>query len=512
MTSRRQLGLWTAVSLVIANMIGAGVFTTSGFALADLGRPELVLLAWLVGGLVAMCGALSYGALARHMPDSGGEYAFLSKTAHPLAGFLAGWVSLLAGFTAPIAAAALGMQAYLADSFRWTLRPEWIATGAILTAGLMHGFRLRGGVTVQNAAVGLNLVLITGFIAVGVLSRPQHLGSSSGPFDTSDVRLTAFAVTLVWISFAYSGWNAAVYIAGEVRDPERNLPRSLVLGTAVVTVVYLALNTVFLYSVPAAQIAGTAEIGAIAAEALGGARLRRAVSAIVALALFTSICAMVMAGARVYARMAEDGALPRRLIMRPEVPTAAVAVQVGLAVLVVWVSGLTQLLGYIGFTLGLSAAATVGGLIALRHREGPQRVPTPGYPWIPGLFILLTVAAAGFMAARQPFQAAMGVLTLATGVLIYWLMRVASGRGAASTTLDGRLRHENPANHATDLAQVERLGQERRTARLQEPALLGVEHVPGDEDDPLAEHREASFDLVDELHAVHDRHLRVRHD
>jgi APA family basic amino acid/polyamine antiporter len=423
---RRRLGLTSAAALVVANMIGAGVFTTSGFALADLGRPDAVLLAWGVGGLMAVCGALSYGALARRIPESGGEYTFLSKTVHPLAGFLAGWVSLLVGFTAPIAAAALGLQAYLADSFGLAGRPEWIGTTAILTAGLMHGLRLRTGVVLQNTAVGLKLVVIGGFVLLGALRIPSNADAVVLP--SADLGLGAFAVTLVWISFAYSGWNAAVYIAGEVREPERNLHRSLWLATGLVTLIYLALNAIFLYSAPAPELAGKAEVGAIAAEALGGTALRQGVSVLVALALFTSISSMVMAGPRVYARMAEDGLFPRRLGEAKEVPTAAVALQVGLAVLVAWVSGLRELLGYIGFTLGISAAATVAALIALRHREGPLRVPVPGYPWVPGLFILTTLAAASFMVARQPLEAGMGLITVALGVPVYWLMRSTSGR------------------------------------------------------------------------------------
>jgi APA family basic amino acid/polyamine antiporter len=407
-------------------MIGAGVFTTSGFALGDLGRPEPVLLAWVIGGLVAMCGALSYGALARRIPESGGEYTFLSQTVHPLAGFLAGWVSLLVGFTAPIAAAALGLQAYLSDSFGLGGRPEWIGTTAILIAGLMHGLKLRTGVVLQNTAVGLKLAIIAGFVLLGALRIPSQPDAAILP--GADLGLGAFAVTLVWISFAYSGWNAAVYVAGEVREPERNLHRSLWLATGLVMLIYLSLNAVFLYSAPAASLAGKAEVGAIAAEALGGPALRQAVSVLVALALFTSISSMVMAGPRVYARMAEDGLFPRRLGMAREVPRAAVALQVGLAVLVAWFSGLRELLGFIGFTLGISAAATIGGLIALRHREGPLRVPVPGYPWVPGIFILTTLGAAGFMAAREPHEAGMGLLTVGLGIPVYWLMRSVSGR------------------------------------------------------------------------------------
>ena len=402
-------------------MIGAGVFTTSGFALADLGRRDLVLLAWGIGGLLAMCGALSYGALARRIPESGGEYTLLSRTVHPLAGLAAGWVSLVAGFTAPIAAAALALQAYLGESLAELGRPAWIGTAAIAAAGLMHGLRLREGVILQNLAVGLMLLVIGALLVLGALRAPQEVSAS--PSDLLDPEIGAFAVTLVWISFAYSGWNAAVYVAGEVRDPERNLHRSLWLATALVTLIYLGLNAVFLYSTAPSELAGKAEVAAIAAGALGGDALRGAVSGLVALALFTSISAMVMAGPRVYARMAADGLFPRAFSRGGDAPGAAVALQVGLAILVVWVSDLVQLLSYIGFTLGLSAAATIGGLIALRWREGADRVPVPGYPWVPGLFVLTTLAIAAFMVAREPLESVLGVLTIALALPLYWLRR-----------------------------------------------------------------------------------------
>ncbi len=413
-------------------MIGAGVFTTSGFALADLGRRDLVLLAWGIGGVLAMCGALSYGALARQIPESGGEYTLLSRTVHPLAGLAAGWVSLLAGFTAPIAAAALALQAYLGESLVGLGSPKWIGTAAILAAGLMHGLRLREGVILQNLAVGLMLLVIAALLVLGAL-----LGTSAAPGSADGLPVSpevgAFAVTLVWISFAYSGWNAAVYVAGEVRDPERNLARSLWLATALVTLIYLGLNAVFLYSTAPSELAGKAEVAAIAAEALGGDTARRAVSALVALALFTSISAMVMAGPRVYARMAADGLFPRAFSGAGDTPGAAVVLQVGLAILVVWISDLVQLLGYIGFTLGLSAAATVGGLIALRWREGADRVPVPGYPWVPGLFVLTTLAIAAFMVAREPLESGLGLLTIALALPLYWLRRREQPESAGSS-------------------------------------------------------------------------------
>jgi APA family basic amino acid/polyamine antiporter len=418
---RRRLGVVSAAAIVVANMIGVGVFTTSGFAIADLGRREPVLLAWLIGGLLAVCGALCYGALARRIPISGGEYTFLSRTVHPLAGFLAGWVSLLAGFTAPIAASGLGLGVYVAPLLPGDVSGAWLATFAIAAAAAMHGLRLREGVLAQNVAVGLKLALITAFLAFAAPRLPDDVVVE--PLFAGGLDPTAFAITLVWISFAYSGWNAAVYVAGEVRDPERNLPRALLLGTGVVLAIYLALNAVFLYAVPVSAIAGRPEVAAIAASALGGEPLERAVSLLIALALFTSVSSMVMIGPRVYAQMAEDGLLPRLFASRSEVPAAAILFQSALSVLVVWVSGLEQLLSYIGFTLGLSAAATVFGLLRLRAREGAAAVPVPGYPWVPGFYLAMTLWATIFMAWRAPAEAGMGLLTAAAGLPLYWLMR-----------------------------------------------------------------------------------------
>ena len=403
-------------------MIGVGVFTTSGYLLADLGHPDVVLLAWVVGGIVALCGALSYGALARRMPESGGEYYFLSRTFHPLIGFLAGWISLLAGFTAPIAAAALALEAYARYALGIAAPTGLIATATIAVAALMHGVRLNYGVSIQNLMVGLKLVLIIAFILFGTSRLPAtnslDMVSFAESFDVG-----AFFAALVWISFAYSGWNATVYVAGEVRQPEHNLHRSLLLGTGIVMLMYIGLNFVFVNAAPHSELANRAEVGAIAARAIGGDTLQRAVSGLVTLALFTSVSAMLMAGPRVYARMADDGLFPRLFSSKGEVPAAAVALQALFATLVVWMSQLRELLGYIGFTLGLSTVLTVLALAWLRRQEGPDRVPIPLYPWAPIVFAVSTLLASGFLLVREPLEAILGLATVASGVPVYYMFR-----------------------------------------------------------------------------------------
>jgi APA family basic amino acid/polyamine antiporter len=422
-----RLGLASLVSLVIANMIGAGVFTTSGFALADLGSGNRVMLAWATGAVLALCGAASYAGLVRRICESGGEYVFLARAVHPLAGFLAGWVSLLAGFTGAIAFAALAFAAYAAPLLPG-VPSGLVASGVILAAAGLHGLRVQTGALAQNAAVAVKLVLIGGFVATALAlgaPPPRATPPDLPPFSAAD-----FASTLVWISLSYSGFNAAVYVAGEAQEPRLNAPRALMIGTVLVSVVYLALNAVFVYLPPFAAVAGREDVAAAAALAIGGAPLAMAVRTIIALALLTSVFSMVMAGPRVYARMADDGLLPRALRFRGDVPRPAIALQAALAIAVVQLATLRQLLTYLGLTLSVSAAATVGTLFLLRSRYGADAVPVAGYPLTPALFIGATLAFAALAALRNPIELLAAGATFASGALAYALLRHAS-RGAA---------------------------------------------------------------------------------
>lgn len=412
--SGRSLGLVSATALVVANMVGTGVFTTSGFLLADLKSPWPVLGVWLVGGILAALGALSYGALARRLPESGGEYLFLSRTLHPSLGYVAGWISLLVGFSAPLAAAAMAFGTYAGPWFP-QVGPQVLGTVLVLVFSAVHAANVRAGAWVQNTAVLFKVMLILGFVglAVGRLGAAQLPPPQSAP-------LALMGVSLVWVSFSYSGWNAAIYIGSEVTHPERNLPRSLLLGTAIVTLIYLALNAVFVFSAPINQLAGKLEVGRVAATALGGPAWGNLVSALVALVLVSSVSSLIMAGPRVYARMAEDRYLPACLAARSAPPVNAILLQGMLALSLLWSSTFDQLLTYIGFTLGLSTAATVVGLIRIRLHEGAQ-VRVPGWPWVPGLFLVGTLAITGFAIAQRPKESLAGLATILLGLLA-WAM------------------------------------------------------------------------------------------
>lgn len=399
-------------------MIGVGVFTTSGFALADLGSPRLVMLAWIAGGLIAFTGALSYAGLARRVAESGGEYVFLARLVHPLAGFVAGWVSLLAGFTAAIAFAALAFEAYAAPFLPAWLPANGGAVGIVALTAILHGARVQAGATAQNAVVIVKLALITAFViyaAAAGMAAPPPPPPPPPPFSAA-----AFAGSLVWISLSYSGFNAAVYVSGEARRAAE-VPRALWLGTALVTLVYLALNAIFVLLAPYEAVAGRADVAAAAAAAIGGPVLETTIRVIVVLALVTSVFSMMMAGPRVYARMAGDGVLPQALAYRGAAPRAAIALQAALAVLVVLASDLRSLLGYLGFTLSLSAAATVAALFARRGTAAP-RPAVPGYPLTPAVFIGATLLLAALAARRSPVELAAAVVTVASGCLLYAIL------------------------------------------------------------------------------------------
>lgn len=415
----RTLGLMSATALVIASTIGTGVFTTSGFLLGDLKSPLRVLAVWLGGGILACLGAICYGALARRIPESGGEYLFLSRTLHPAAGYVAGWVSLLVGFSAPLAFAAFAFGEY---SKPWWpgCPPKLSGTILILLFSGIHAAHVQRGARIQDLAVLLKVVLIAGFVGFA-LPRLQL----SNPATVPDVPLSTFAVSLMWVSFSYSGWNAAIYIAGEVRDAEKNLPRALLLGTVLIMVLYLAVNTVFVYSAPAEVLAGKPEVGRIAAEALGGPSWGNAVTSLVALVLISSVSAQTMAGPRVYAKMAEDGFLPRWLMMSKGPPRAAIALQTAVALGMLWSASFEWLLTYIGFTLGIGTAATVLGLIRLKLREG-DRLPVPGWPWVPALFLVGVGTITILSLKGKPAATITGLATIAFGGLAWWLQRRSS--------------------------------------------------------------------------------------
>lgn len=420
-----MLGRPTLIALVIGNMLGAGVFTTSGFAMGDLGSPVYVLLAWFIGGLLALCGAVSYGALATLMPVSGGEYYFLSRCIHPLAGFIAGWISLLAGFTGAIALAALALEAYIVPPGVKHLLPEnSVATVAILLAAVAHSLHVRHGAILQNTAVVVKLILIAGFVLFALCGTAVESWEGVTAWRNADrpaFSVPAFAMVLMWVSYSYSGFNASTYVASEAMHASKSVPGTMICGTVIIMLVYLLLNAIFVFAPAPGTIAFQQDVAALAAGALAGEPLAKVMRGIIIIALYTSISAMVMSGPRVYAQMADDGLMPAVLGFRGEVPASAIALQAVLAIALVWTTGLRALLSYLGFALSLSTVVTVAGLFVAVRRRRKEHVGLPGYPWAPAIFILFTLVFAGLAATRDPLEMAAALITVLSAVILYFL-------------------------------------------------------------------------------------------
>ncbi len=339
------IGLWTLIFLVIANMIGSGLYTSSGYSIASLGDAKYVLAVWALGGLIAICGAVGYGALASRLHMSGGEYLYLSRLVHPSVGFLAGWISLVAGFTAPIAAAALIVGEYaVPSSMQQSLVPKIVASVTILVFAIAHAIHLKSGAWLQNLVVVLKLVCLTFFLAVAALFGPEK-GWQSGVLESSTINEGAsFSLwltmlgSLVWISLSYTGFNAAVYLAGEIPNGDKLVPRSMLIATLLVTIFYLLLNAVFLYALPAEEIAGKKAFVAGVARAIGGGSLEGLIRLAIVLSSITSVQAMLMAGPRVYAQMAADRVMPKLFASRKGIPRRAIMTQAILSIIVCWVT------------------------------------------------------------------------------------------------------------------------------------------------------------------------------
>jgi APA family basic amino acid/polyamine antiporter len=417
-STRRFISYRTAVLIVIANMIGTGVFTTLGLQAEGVPDGAALLLLWALGGLTALCGALSYAELAAALPRSGGEYHFLSRIFHPVLGQLAGWVSVTVGFSAPIALAAMAIGRY-ASVFA-DVDPAWIAVSTVVLVTALHAFDLKLGALFQVASTLFKIVVIVLFSVAGLLTAtvPGHLTVTPGEGTLDAILSASFALSLIYVSYAYSGWNAAAYVVDEVSDPQRAVPRALVHGTLVVTALYLLLNLAFLRTIDGGELPGTVEVGALSARGIFGAAGGAILSMVLSLLLLSTISAMVLAGPRVLATIGQDLPALGFLSVRNQrgAPTRAVLLQQGIALGFIATDSFEAVLTFAGFTLSLFAFLTVAGVFRLRSREPglerPYRVPL--YPLPPLAFLLVTGASLLVVGWERPLPllAAGGLLAL----------------------------------------------------------------------------------------------------
>ena len=465
---KRELRLGSAVIIVIANIIGTGIFTTSGLIIEKLSSPQTMLLCWIIGGVLALSGALCYGELGAMFPMAGGEYVFLRESIGKPVGFLSGWISLIVGFSAPIAAASIAFATYFLgslsdmDSIAIQVDPNailplkiltvacsaffslinafsslinWyslhfgsplivLAVAVIILFSLAHWYSLHFGSRVQNLLTTFKVMVILAFIICGFLignGSWTHFNAASPP---TVILSGEFATSLIFISFAYSGWNAAAYLGSEIKNPSRNIPLSLFWGTLVVVVLYLLLNMVFIYALSPEEMGGVIDVGAKSAIRLFGVKIGGIFSMAVTICLMSVISAMIMAGPRVYYAMSRDGIFPKwfgRVKKEHGTPGTSILLQAVISILMVITSSFEKLLIYIGFTLSLFALFTVAGMILLRVRRPDIERPykTFGYPFTPLLFILSNLWIIIYSIKSNPVVCLYGGGTILAGILVF---------------------------------------------------------------------------------------------
>jgi basic amino acid/polyamine antiporter, APA family len=438
--ANRPVTLFSAAIIVIANMIGIGVFTTLGFQVASLHSPFAVLMLWVLGGLGAFCGALCYGELGAMMPRSGGEYNYLSNIYHPAIGFLSGWVSMVAGFAAPIALAAIALGEY-SGAILPGVDKTVIAVSVIVILSLIHLTDVKFGCHCQNLFTVGKILLIISFIVLGFfVTTPQDLTLVPSRSDLGSVFSPAFAISLVYVFYAYSGWNSASYIAGEILRPERNLPISLFLGAAFVSVCYCLINYIFLYTVPMGELAGQIDVGYLSAKAIFGPRGGAVMTVVVCLALISSLSSLIMVGPRVTQTMSEDIKRLRFFAQRNArgSPVFAIILQALVAIFLTLTATFNAVLTYVGFTLALFASLTVLGVFVMRRRHPDLKRPfkTWGYPVTPVIFLLLYGWMICYLVIERPLPSVCGLLTLASGLLLYKLLATTGDRRSKDAAIE----------------------------------------------------------------------------
>ena len=424
-----MIGRFTATGVVIASMVGTGVFVALGYQVASIKSTFAILLLWVLGGIYALCGAFCYAELASRMPRSGGEYHFLSRIYHPALGFLAGWATVTVGFAAPTAVAALAFASYL-SIVTTDLNQQWMAVGIILLCGCMHMGKAEIGRSFQNGFTVIKIVLLVGlvgaFLFLSIDPQPVSLLPEKG--DLNMVLTMEFATAFVFVTYSFSGWNAAVYVAGEIRHAKQIVPYALLGGTTLVLTLYLLLNFAFLQSIPFAEIEALEskeKIAALAAGKIFSGQGEIISNILISIGLISTIGALVFIGPRISQAIGEDfkplGFLSRK--NQNGIPVTAICAQLFLSILFVLASNLQSILVYVEFTLISFSFLTVFGLFLIRRKcpgsfEGYKAW---GFPWTPLLFLLMSGWVLVSVFSRHTLESCVGLLTVLAGLALYFL-------------------------------------------------------------------------------------------
>jgi APA family basic amino acid/polyamine antiporter len=427
-----------AIAIVVADMVGVGVFTSLGFQVTGIPSGFSILLLWTVGGVVALCGVFSYGELGAMFPRSSGEYNFLGRAFHPAFGFVAGWVSATVGFAAPVALAAMAFGEY-GKSVLPSAPPMALAIGVVWLVSLVQLTGVRHSSTFQLIATILKVVLIVAFLVAGfVIATPQPVSFVPSSADFTHIVAAPFAISLVFVMYSFSGWNAATYIIGEMHQPERNVPRAMLAGTLIVLVLYVALNAVFLHTAPIDKLAGQLDVARVAGSYIFGETGGRIVSAMICIGLISSISAMMWIGPRVMMTMGEDIPVLHPFARRSSggAPAYAILFQLTVASLMLFTRSFEAVLDFIQFALLFCSFFTVLGVIKLRitHPELPRPYRAWGYPVTPVVFLLVTGFMMYYLLTERPLQSVLGILIMISGLLIYAVFRKRADQGAVAAS------------------------------------------------------------------------------
>jgi basic amino acid/polyamine antiporter, APA family len=434
------VSVMVATAIVIADMVGVGVFTSLGFQVKDIPSGFSILLLWIIGGIVALCGVFSYSELGAMFPRSSGEYNFLSRAFHPSVGFLAGWVSATVGFAAPVALAAMAFGEYAKS-----LLPGWpplgLAIAVVWMVSLVQLSGVRHSSSFQLISTVLKVALIVAFLLAGfIIGTPQAMSFAPSTSDFAHLTSGPFAIGLVFVMYSFSGWNAATYIIGEMRTPQRSLPRALLAGTLIVLVLYVALNAVFLQTTPIEKLSGQLDVARIAGSYIFGDFGGRVVGAMICIGLVSSISAMMWIGPRVMMTMGEDIPALRVFARKSSqgAPAYAIIFQLAVANLMLFTRSFEAVLDFIQFALLCCSFLTVLGLIKLRFTQ--PDVPRPyrawGYPITPLVFLLVTAFMMYHLLTERPLQSFLGTLIMISGLLIYAVFRKRADPRSATAPTD----------------------------------------------------------------------------
>jgi len=430
-----SVSVLVATAIVVADMVGVGVFTSLGFQVKDLPSGFSILLLWIVGGIVALCGVFSYGELGAMFPRSSGEYNFLSRAYHPAFGFLAGWVSATVGFSAPVALAAMAFGQY-GKSVLPGAPPLALAVGLVWLVSIVQLLGVKHSSTFQLISTILKVVLIAAFLIAGfAVATPQPVSFAPQASNFGQIVSAPFAISLVFVMYSFSGWNAATYIIGEMRDAEQNLPRAMLSGTLIVMLLYVALNAVFLYTAPIDKLAGQLEVASISGRYIFGDVGGRIVAAMICIGLVSSVSAMMWIGPRVMMTMGEDIPAIRMFARksRAGAPAYAILFQLAVATLMLFTRSFEAVLDFIQFSLLFCSFFTVLGVIKLRitRADLPRPYRAWGYPVTPLVFLLVTGFMMYYLLTERPLQASLGMLIMISGLVIYAIFHKRADPSAA---------------------------------------------------------------------------------